>query len=218
MRLLVVEDETTIASDISDAFQAIGYVVECVADGESAWFKGSTEDYDAIVLDLNLPRLDGLSVLGKLRDEGVNTPILILTARNAWLQRVEGIDAGADDYLTKPFHMEELIARIGALIRRAGGHATPILKVGDIDIDTRRLRALVRGKPIDLTQLEYRLLRFLAHNRGRVVSQFEISEHVYQQDREPDNNAIEALIARLRRKVGPDVIATRRGHGYVVEA
>ena len=170
------------------------------------------------VLDLNLPRLDGLSVLQRLRAEGVPTPILVLTARSAWLQRVEGIDAGADDYLTKPFHMEELVARISALLRRVAGHATPILAVGDLHIDTRRLRALRNGRAIDLTPLEFRLLRYLAHNRGRVVSHFDIAEHVYRQDREPDNNAIEALVARLRRKIGGEAIATRRGHGYVIEA
>jgi DNA-binding response OmpR family regulator len=218
MRILVVEDEAAIAADIAAAFGDIGYVVEIAADGEDAWFRGSTENYDAIILDLSLPKLDGLSVLQRLREEGVETPILVLTARNAWLQRVEGIDAGADDYVTKPFHMEELIARVGALLRRVGGHTTPILRVGDLHIDTRRLRALQNGRPIDLTPLEFRLLRYLAHNKGRVVSQFEISEHVYQQDREPDSNAIEALVARLRRKVGSDVIATRRGHGYLVEA
>jgi two-component system, OmpR family, response regulator len=218
MRLLVVEDEVDIAQDIADAFRAIGYVVEIAGNGEDAWFMGSTEDFDAIILDLSLPKLDGLSVLQRLREEGIACPILILTARNAWLQRVEGIDAGADDYLTKPFHMEEVIARVGALLRRVGRHTTPILEVGNLHIDTRRLRVLRDARPIDLTPLEFRLLRYLAHNRGRVVSQFEISEHVYQRSREPDSNAIEALIARLRRKVGGEVISTRRGHGYVMEA
>jgi two-component system OmpR family response regulator len=218
MRILVVEDERAIAADIAEAFATFGYVADISVDGEDAWFRGSTEDYDAIILDLSLPRLDGLSVLKRLRGEGIKTPILVLTARSAWLQRVEGIDAGADDYLTKPFHMEELAARVGALIRRIGGHTTPMLEVGDLIIDTRKLRALHKGKAIDLTPLEFRLLRYLAHNKGRVVSQFEISEHVYEQDREPDNNAIEALVARLRRKVGGDIIATRRGHGYVMEA
>jgi DNA-binding response OmpR family regulator len=218
MRILIVEDEKAIAADVAEALSGIGYVVEVATDGEDAWFRGSTEDYDTIVLDLSLPKLDGLSVLRRLRAEGIQTPILVLTARSAWLQRVEGIDAGADDYLTKPFHMEELVARIGALLRRAGGHSTPVLAVGDLHIDTRRLRAIRNGRAIDLTPLEFRLLRYLAHNKGRVVSQFEIAEHVYQQDREPDNNAIEALVARLRRKVGGEVIATRRGHGYVLEA
>ena len=216
MRLFVVEDEADIARDIAESFRTIGYVVEIATDGEDAWFRGSTEDYDAIILDLNLPQLDGLSVLQKLREEGMSCPILVLTARNAWLQRVEGIDAGADDYLTKPFHMEELVARMGALLRRIGGHTTPILEVGDLRIDTRRLRVLRDARPVDLTPLEFRLLRYLAHNKGRVVSQFEISEHVYQRSREPDSNAIEALVARLRRKIGGDVIATRRGHGYVM--
>ena len=218
MRILVIEDEAEIARDIAGAFRAIGYVAEIAADGEDAWFRGSTEDFDVIILDLSLPKLDGLSVIRRLRDEGNACPILILTARSAWLQRVEGIDAGADDYLTKPFHMEELIARVGALVRRIGGHTTPVLQVGDLHIDTRRLQVLVEGKPIDLTPLEFRLLRYLAHNKGRVVSQFEISEHVYAGDREPDSNAIEALVARLRRKVGAETISTRRGHGYLIEA
>jgi two-component system, OmpR family, response regulator len=218
MRILIVEDEAAIAADIAEAFTGLGYVAEIASDGEDAWFRGSTENYDAIILDLSLPKLDGLSVLQRLRAEGIETPILVLTARSAWLQRVEGIDAGADDYLIKPFHIEELIARVGALLRRLGGHTTPLLEVGDLHIDTRRVRALRKGKAIDLTPLEFRLLRYLAHNKGRVVSQFEIAEHVYQQDREPDSNAIEALVARLRRKVGSDMIATRRGHGYVMEA
>ncbi len=218
MRILVVEDEQAIAADIVEALGAAGYVVEAVGDGEDAWYRGSTEAYDAMVLDLSLPRLDGLSVLQRLRAEGIATPILVLTARSAWSQRVEGIDAGADDYLTKPFHMEELLARIAALLRRAGGHSAAVLSVGDLQLDTRRLRALRDGRAIDLTPLEFRLLRYLAHNPGRVVSQFEIAEHVYQQDREPDSNTIEALVARLRRKVGGTLIATRRGHGYVLEA
>lgn len=218
MRLLVVEDEADIARDIADAFTGIGYVVDVVGDGGEGWFRGSTEGYDAIILDLSLPKLDGLSVLQRLRSEGIACPILILTARSAWLQRVEGIDAGADDYLTKPFHMEELIARVSALIRRVGGHTTPLIEVGSLQIDTRRLKVMLGGRSVDLTPLEFRLLRYLAHNKGRVVSQFEISEHVYQQDNEPDSNAIEALIARLRRKIGGSLIATRRGHGYLMEA
>jgi two-component system OmpR family response regulator len=217
MRILVVEDEAAIAADLADALGAVGYVVDVARDGEDGWYRGSTESYDAMVLDLSLPRLDGLSVLQRLRGEGVATPILVLTARSAWAQRVEGIDAGADDYLTKPFHMEELVARIGALLRRAGGHSTAVLTVGGLTIDTRRLRAMRDGRAIELTPLEFRLLRYLAHNAGRVVSQFDIAEHVYQQDREPDNNAIEALVARLRRKLGGALIATRRGHGYVLE-
>ncbi len=158
-RILVVEDEKAIAADVLEALSGIGYVVDVAADGEDAWFRGSTEDYDAIILDLSLPRLDGLSVLQRLRSEAIQTLILVLTARSAWLQRVEGIDAGADDYLTKPFHMEELIARIGALLRRVGGHSTPVLAVGDLHIYTCRLRALRNGRAIDLTPLEFRLHR-----------------------------------------------------------
>jgi len=217
MRILVVEDEADIAKDIAGALAAAGYLVEIATDGDDAWFRGSTEDFDAMIIDLGLPRLDGLSVVQRLRAEGVAYPILILTARSAWLQRVEGIDAGADDYLTKPFHMEELLARIAALLRRVGGHTTPLLHVGDLHIDTRRLRVLLGGRPVDLTPLEFRLLHYLAHNYGRVVSQHEIAEHVYSGDREPDSNAIEALMARLRRKIGGGTISTRRGHGYLLE-
>jgi two-component system, OmpR family, response regulator len=217
MRVLLVEDERAIAQDISDALQAAGYVVDIIADGEEAWFRGSTEDFDAIILDLGLPKLDGLSVVQRLRVEGNSVPILVLTARAAWLQRVAGIDAGADDYLTKPFHIEELIARLGALLRRVGGNTTPMIVVGRLSIDTRRLRVLIDEQSIDLSPLEFRLLRYLAHQRGRVVSQGELAEHVYGGVRELDSNTIEALVARLRRKVGASVIATRRGHDYLVE-
>ena len=216
MRILVVEDETAIASDIQQALSAAGYIVDVSRDGEDAWFRASTDAYDAVVLDLGLPKLDGLSVLKRLRDDGSVVPILVLTARGAWLQRVEGIDAGADDYLTKPFEMEELLARLAALLRRVGRHARPIVEIGRLSIDTRRMRALVSGKAVELSPLEFRLLRYLAHNRDRIVPQSEIVEHVYGSD-EPDSNAVEALIARIRRKIGPGFISTRRGHGYILE-
>jgi DNA-binding response OmpR family regulator len=216
MRILLVEDEAAIAGDIAGALEASGFVVEAVADGEEAWFRGGTEEFGAIILDLGLPRLDGLTVVRRLRSEGVAVPILILTARGAWLERVEGIDACADDYLTKPFHMEELIARLGALLRRVSGNTTPLMEAGPLTIDTRRLRVLLDGRSVDLSPLEFRLLRYLVHQKGRVVPQSELGEHVYGGDREPDSNTLEALVARIRRKIGPEVIATRRGHGYTV--
>jgi DNA-binding response OmpR family regulator len=217
MRILVVEDEPAIASDISSVLSSSGYIVDIAADGEEGWFRASTDAYDAVILDLGLPKLDGLSVLKRLRDDASVVPILVLTARGAWLQRVEGIDAGADDYLTKPFEMEELLARLAALLRRVGRHATPIVEIGPLLIDTRRMRALINGRAVELSPLEFRLLRYLAHNRGRVISQSELVEHVYGSD-EPDSNAVEALIARLRRKIGPGLIETRRGHGYLLES
>jgi two-component system, OmpR family, response regulator len=218
MRLLVVEDEPSIAEDIAAALTRAGYVVDSTNDGEDAWFRGENEDYDGIVLDLGLPRLDGLSVLKRLRGAGVQTPILILTARGAWMERVAGIDAGADDYLGKPFHTEELIARIGAILRRSGGHATPVLRAGALAIDTRRMLAHLDGRELALTPLEFRALRYLVHHKSRVVSQGELSEHVYAQETEPDSNAIEVLIGRLRRKLGSELITTRRGYGYLVDA
>ena len=216
MRVLLVEDEAAIAGDVASALAETGYVVDIARDGEEGWFRASTEDYDAIVLDLGLPKLDGLSVVRRLREEDSTVPILVLTARGAWLQRVEGIDAGADDYLTKPFEMEELLARLAALLRRVGRHVTPLIEIGTIRIDTRRLRVMINGRAIELSPLEFRLLRYLAHNRDRVVAQSELVEHVYGND-EPESNTIEALVARLRRKIGSDAIGTRRGHGYIME-
>lgn len=217
MRLLVVEDEPAIAADIAAALGRAGYVAEVVRDGEQAWFQAETEAYDAIVLDLGLPRLDGLTVLRRLRAAGVAVPVLILTARDSWAERVAGIDAGADDYLGKPFHSEELLARIGAILRRAAGHATPLLEAGALSIDTRRMLAHLDGRQLALTALEFRALRYLVHHKGRVISQGELAEHVYGQEEEPDSNAIEVLIGRLRRKLAAEVIVTRRGYGYLVE-
>jgi two-component system, OmpR family, response regulator len=214
MRVLVVEDEPHIANDLKDGLTQAGYVVDVCRDGEKAWFLGETEDFDAMLIDLGLPRMDGLQIIRRLRMAGITTPILVLTARGAWMERVEGIDAGADDYVPKPFHMEEVLARLGAILRRTGGHASPVIEVGALRIDTRRMQALLGDRQVPLSSLEYRLLRYLAHNKGRVVSQPELGEHVYGSDREPDSNALEVLIARLRRKIGNDIIGTRRGHGY----
>jgi two-component system OmpR family response regulator len=217
MRILVVEDEKKIAAGIADALVHAGYVAEITNDGQQAWFLAETENFDGIVLDLGLPKLDGISVIKKLRAARVITPILILTARGSWMERVEGIDAGADDYLSKPFHSEELVARLGAVLRRSAGHVTPILRAGALRIDTRRMQVTLDDQGISLSQLEFRALRYLVHNKGRVISQGELAEHVYASEQEPDSNALEVLIGRLRKKLGQATISTRRGHGYIVE-
>lgn len=218
MRVLLVEDEAGIVTEVSDCLQRAGYVVETAVDGEDGWFRGETEEFDAIVLDLGLPKLDGLSVARRLRRAGVATPILMLTARGSWMERVEGIDAGADDYLPKPFHAEELVARVGAIMRRSARHPSHVLEAGAIRVDTRRMAVTLDGAAVELSPLEYRLLRYLVHNKGRMVSQVELEEHIYASEQEPDSNAVEALIKRIRRKIGPDAIQTRRGYGYIVEA
>jgi two-component system, OmpR family, response regulator len=217
MRVLVVEDDARISADVCKALTAAGFVVDATGDGEDAWFRGDTEDYDAVVLDLGLPRMDGLAILKRWREAQRKIPVIALTARGSWLERVEGIDAGADDYLPKPFRMEELIARLRAIVRRSTGHASPILTSGDLSLDERQMRVKIAGIPIDLAPLEYRALAYLMHNQGRVVSQTELSEHIHGAEDACDSNAIEALIARVRRKVGADIITTRRGYGYLIE-
>jgi DNA-binding response OmpR family regulator len=216
MRVLVVEDEARIAADLRAALTEAGFLVEVVGDGETAWFKGSTEDYDLVVLDLGLPALDGLSVLKRWRAEDRRMPVLVLTARGAWAERVEGIDAGADDYLAKPFRMEELVARVRALVRRAAGQAAPVLTAGPLAVDTRQMRVSVDGRSVALSPLEYRLTAYLVHHAGRVVPPSELIEHLYGDDDARDANALEAVVARLRRKLGAQTIQTRRGFGYVV--
>ena len=218
MRILVVEDEERIAADIADSVNGGGYVAEISTDGDDAWFRGGTENYAAIILDLGLPHIDGLTILKRWRQEGITTPVLVLTARGTWTDRVDGIDAGADDYLPKPFRMEELMARLRALLRRSTGRAQPSISVGKIILDPRTRQVTVGGVPVALTPLEFRLLNFLFHHRGRVVSQAELSENLYSHDSERDSNAIEALVGRLRRKLKEDVIETRRGFGYIVAA
>ncbi len=218
MRVLIVEDEERIAADIAEAVNAGGFVAETVADGEEAWFRGGTENYAAIVLDLGLPKLDGITVLKRWRQEGVATPVMVLTARGSWSDRVDGIDAGADDYLPKPFRMEELLARLRALVRRASGRAQPSIAVANVILDPRTRQVSVNGIPVNLTPLEFRLVNYLFHHRGRVVSQTELSDNLYSHDSERDSNAIEALVGRLRKKLKADVIETRRGFGYVVPA
>lgn len=217
MRVLLVEDDDKTARAVSATLTAAGYLVDREADGENAWFRGDTEPYAAVVLDLGLPAMDGLSVLKKWRQAGQTFPVLILTARGEWSERVEGIDAGADDYLPKPFRMEELLARLRAIVRRSSGQAAAILTVGAVSLDTRQMRVSVDGVPIHFTPQEYRLVSYLMHHTGRVVSQLELTEQLYSQDFERDSNAVEVLVGRVRRKLGIDLIATRRGFGYIVE-
>lgn len=218
MRILLVEDEARIAADVSGALQAAGYLVEAVSDGEEAWFRGDTEDYDLVVLDLGLPKIDGLAVLKRWRAAGRAMPVLVLTARGSWPERVEGIDAGADDYLPKPFRMEELVARVRALIRRSAGHATPLIESGGLTLDVRQMRVTRNGIPVALSPLEYRLVAYLMHHKGRVVPGPELIEHLYGDDQAHELNALEAVVTRLRRKLGPTVIETRRGFGYAITA
>lgn len=213
MRVLLVEDETKIAHDIEKTLTAAGYLVEIVTDGEEAWFLGDTEDYDAAILDLGLPSMDGISVLKKWRAGDRRFPVLILTARGSW---VEGMDAGADDYLPKPFQIEELLARLRAIVRRSTGQAAPTITIGAVTLDPRQMRLSVDGVPINLSPLEYRLVGYLMHHAGRVVPQLELTEHLYSQDYERDSNAVEVLVGRVRRKLGVDLIETRRGFGYIV--
>jgi DNA-binding response OmpR family regulator len=214
--MLVVEDEREIAEDMAASLGAAGFAVELCHDGEDAWFRGDTEDYDAIILDLGLPKLDGLSVLRRWRAGGRDTPVIVLTAREGWTSRVDGINSGADDYLTKPFQMEELVARVRAVLRRTHGHSGPTLTVGAVSLDTSQMRLSVDGKAVPLTPLEYRLASYLLHHKGRVISNVELLEHVYGGEDAREVNAVEALIVRLRRKLGSGLIETRRGHGYCV--
>jgi len=214
MRVLVAEDEAVLAAQLVEALGAAGYAVDSVADGEQADFLGQTETYDAVILDLGLPRVDGLTVLRRWRDAGLAMPVLVLTARASWSEKVQGIDSGADDYLGKPFRMEELLARLRGLIRRATGQVTPELRSGAIVLDARLGRVTRDGAPVRLTSHEFRVLSYLMHHRGRVVSQAELTEHIYAQNFDRDSNTVEVFIARLRRKLGSSSIQTVRGLGY----
>jgi len=214
MRILVVEDDPGIAGQLVRALEYASYAVDVANDGEEGHFLGDTEPYDAVVLDLGLPVLDGITVLERWRSDGKSMPVLILTARDRWREKVAGFDAGADDYVAKPFQMEELLARLRALIRRAAGHATAVIECGPIAIDTRTARVSLNGEPVKLTGHEYKLISYLAHERGRVVSRTELTEHIYDQDFDRDSNTIEVFVGRLRRKLGNGVIITERGLGY----
>lgn len=218
MRLLVVEDDPDLNRQIVTALTEAGYAVDRAFDGEEGHFLGDTEPYDAIVLDIGLPKKDGISVLEQWRRDGKTTPVLILTARDRWSDKVQGFDAGADDYVSKPFHMEEVLARLRALLRRATGHASSELLCGPVRLDTRAGRVTVDGHAIKLTSHEYRLLAYLMHHQGRVVSRTELVEHLYDQDFDRDSNTIEVFVGRLRKKLGSDTIQTVRGLGYVLMA
>jgi two-component system OmpR family response regulator len=214
MRILVVEDEPTLAAQLAEGVREAGYAVDVAHNGLDAHFMGDTEPFDAVVLDLGLPQMDGITVLKKWRDAGRTMPVLILTARDNWHEKVAGIDAGADDYLTKPFHMEELLARLRALIRRAGGHASAELACGPVTLDTRNNRVTVDGRALTLTSHEYRVLAYLMHHAGEVVSRGDLVEHIYAQDFDRDSNTVEVFIGRLRKKLPPGLIETVRGMGY----
>lgn len=216
MRALVVEDDSRIADMVSTALTAAGFRAECVSDGETAWFQGGTEDYDLVILDLGLPRLDGLTLLKRWRAEGRGFPILILSARGTWSERVEGIEAGADDYLPKPFMVEEMTARARALIRRAAGQAQPLHHVGGLTIDLNRMTVQRGGLPVALTPLEFRLLSYLLLNRDRTIPPSELLDHLYGTEDGREANAVEAIITRMRRKLGAAAIETRRGFGYTL--
>jgi two-component system, OmpR family, response regulator len=216
MRILVVEDEASLAKQLISSIAEAGYAVDHAADGERADFLAQTEQYDAMVLDLGLPNIDGLTLLRKWRDAGLATPVLVLTARGSWHEKVQGIDGGADDYVSKPFRIEEVLARLRALMRRASGHLTPELRAGSVMLDSRRARVTRDGAPVKLTSHEFRVLSYLMHHQMRVVSHSELTEHIYAQDFDRDSNTVEVFIARLRRKLGASVIETVRGFGYRV--
>jgi two-component system OmpR family response regulator len=218
MRILVVEDEARLSRQLAAALGDAGYAVDCASDGVQAEFLGQTQSYDAIVLDLGLPKLDGLTVLRHWRSSGVATPVLVLTARGSWHEKVQGIDGGADDYVTKPFQIDEVLARIRALIRRASGQVAPELRCGAIALNPRLGRVTLNDMPVKVTSHEYRVLAYLMHHLGRVVSQGELAEHIYSQDADRDSNTVEVFIARLRRKLGASAIETVRGFGYRMDA
>ncbi len=214
MRVLVVEDEAALAAQVGASLTRAGYVVDGAADGARADYLVQTEKYDAIVLDLGLPVIDGLSLLSRWRDTGITTPVLVLTARGSWHEKVQGIDGGADDYMSKPFEIEEVLARLRALLRRAGGQGTRELRCGPITLDPRSARVALNGEPVKVTGHEYRVLAYLMHHPDRVISQTELIEHIYAQDFDRDSNTVEVFIARLRRKLGASAIETVRGLGY----
>jgi len=216
MRILVVEDDINLNRQLKDALTEGGYAVDVAFDGEEGHFLGETEPYDAIVLDIGLPQMDGLSVLESWRRAGKTTPVLLLTARDRWSDKVQGIDAGADDYVAKPFHMEEVLARIRALVRRAAGLASNEIVSGSVRLDARSGRVTVDGQSVKLTSHELRLLTYLMHHKGKVISRTELTEHLYDQDFDRDSNTIEVFVGRLRKKLPEDCIQTVRGLGYQI--
>jgi two-component system OmpR family response regulator len=218
MRVLVVEDEPALALRLQRALEAADFAVDVAYDGEEGWHLGDTEPYDAIVLDLGLPRIDGVTVLKRWREAGRAAPVLILTARGRWSEKMAGFDAGADDYMTKPFELEEVVYRVRALIRRAAGHAQPELRCGPLRLDTNTGRVSRADSPIQLTAQEFRILSYLMHHPDRVVSRTELMEHVYDRHFDADSNVLEVLLGRIRRKIGADLIRTVRGQGYRLTA
>jgi two-component system OmpR family response regulator len=218
MRLLLVEDDQDLNRQLAVALEKAGYAVDRAYDGEEGAFLGETEPYDAVILDLGLPAKDGLSVLKEWRASGRVMPVIALTARDRWNDKVQAFDAGADDYVTKPFHMEEVLARVRAVVRRAAGHATSTIQCGPVTVDTSAGRVSVSGQTIKLTAHEYRLLAYLMLHKGRIVSRAELTEHIYDQDFDRDSNTIEVFVGRLRKKLGVDIIQTLRGLGYRLEA
>ncbi len=218
MRILVVEDEPELNRQLKEALEQSGYVVDTALDGEEGGFLGETEPYDAVILDLGLPQKDGVSVLREWRAAGRDMPVLILTARDRWSDKVAGFDAGADDYVAKPFHMAELLARLRALLRRAAGHSTSEIACGPLLLDTAGARVLKEGVPLKLTPMEYRLLAYLMHHQGEVISRTRLTEHLYDQDFDRDSNTVEVIIGRVRKKIGKEMLQTVRGLGYRLAA
>ncbi|MBF0680865.1 MAG: response regulator transcription factor [Devosia sp.] len=216
MRVLVVEDDVNLNRQLKDALTEAGYAVDVAMDGEEGHYLGDTEPYDAVILDIGLPRMDGLSVLEEWRRAGKTMPVLLLTARDRWSDKVQGIDAGADDYVAKPFHMEEVLARVRALVRRAAGHASNEIVAGPVRLDARSGKVTVDGQSIKLTSHELRLLSYLMHHKGKVISRTELTEHLYDQDFDRDSNTIEVFVGRLRKKLPDDCIQTVRGLGYQI--
>ncbi|WND02666.1 response regulator transcription factor [Temperatibacter marinus] len=217
MRILIVEDDLDLAGQLKSAMEMSGYTVDLAHDGEEGHFLGETEPYDAIILDIGLPIRDGVSVLRQWRSDGVKIPVLLLTARDSWSDKVEGLDAGADDYLAKPFNMAELMARLRALIRRNAGQTTSQLTCGEVTLDTRSSMVTYEGMPVKLTAQEFKLLAYMMHHKGKVISRTELTEHIYDQDFDRDSNTIEVFVTRLRKKLHKGLIVTVRGLGYRLE-